>query len=37
MNHLAIILIEENASGENSVALLVHKLVTPDAGFTGAV
>jgi len=37
MGHLAIILIQENASGESSVAFLVHKMVTPGAGFIGAV
>jgi hypothetical protein len=35
MDHLAIILFKENASGENSVALLVHKMVTPGASFIG--
>jgi len=35
MAHLSIILIKENASGENSVALLVHKMVTPGAACIG--
>jgi hypothetical protein len=33
MNHLAIILIKENASGAKSVALLVQKMGTPGAGY----